>query len=65
MANAWANAWAGFINWGAAQGTASVGTYGPPFADFQLAMTTTIDFQDKLKRDVICAFPTTRIDVDA
>lgn len=65
MADAWGRSWGGtFIVWGAAEQAAIPGTYGAPFADFQLTLSPSLDFLHKMNRDVLCLMPSARVDID-
>jgi hypothetical protein len=65
--DAWGYSWGGpftrFVRWGAAE-SVSPKTYGPPFADFSLAMPTTIDRLHKMQLSISAGFPSARIDIN-
>lgn len=65
--DAWGASWGGaftrFVRWGAAEQN-SPKTYGPPFADFSLAMPTAIDRLHKMHLSIGAGFPSLRIDIN-
>lgn len=64
MADAWGVSWGGtFLVWGASE-SASQRAYGPPFADFSLDLTTTIDRFHKMNRDLAVRFTSSRLDIN-
>jgi hypothetical protein len=64
VADAWGVSWGGtFLVWGASEST-SPRSYGPPFADFSLDLTTTIDRFHKMNRDIMVRFTSSRLDIN-
>lgn len=59
----WGGAFTRFVRWGAFE-AATTPVYGPPFQDFSLELTTTIDRFHKMNRDLLAHFPSSRLDVD-
>lgn len=64
MADAWGSSWGGtFIVWGAVEAVVPK-AYGAPFLDFSLELPTTIDRLQKMNRDLLAHFPSSRLDIN-